>query len=391
MLKGHDIICFSSDWRQDPLSKHHIMSRLAKNNRVLWINSIGMRNPTATGKDLAKAFNKVQSYFQNRLEAIDENFWALSPMVLPFHGNRLANSVNKNLLIRQVRHYQKKLELKSPILWSFLPNAVGVFGQMGEKLSVYYITDDFTKFTGHPSEAIARMERELAGRADVLIASSRHLADIKGNGKKIHFVSHGVDHAHFSRALGIKAEQYPDDIRNIKRPIIGFYGEINDWLDLKMIHTAAEMKPEWSFVLLGRVAVEAGDIGFLAGQSNIHLLGQKKFDELPAYCAAFDVGLIPMKLNDLTICVHPLKLKEYLAAGLPVVSARLPEVQAYADVVEFADTAEELIAALTKLLAGDREKVKHSLSRRVASENWDDKVEAISGLIEKALNERTDA
>lgn len=388
MLKGHDIICFSNDWNQDPLSKHHIMSRLAKENRVLWINSIGMRNPTATGKDLAKAFNKVQSYFQNRLETIDENFWALSPMVLPFHGNRLANRINRKLLIRQVRHYQKKLGLKNPILWTFLPNAVGVFGQMGEKLSVYYITDDFTKFTGHPTEAIARMERDLIGKADVLIASSRHLADIKGNGKKIHFVSHGVNHRHFGRALEITPEEYPADVKNIKKPIIGFYGEINDWLDLKMIHKAAGLKPEWSFVLLGRVAVEAGDIGYLSRRPNIHLLGQKKFDELPAYCAAFDVGLIPMKLNDLTVCVHPLKLKEYLAAGLPVVSARLPEVQAYADVVEFADTAEELVVAVTKLLAGDRAKLKYDLSQRVAAESWDSKVVEISMIIERALHEK---
>jgi glycosyltransferase involved in cell wall biosynthesis len=389
MLKGHDIICFSSDWRQDPLSKHHIMSRLAKENRVLWINSIGMRNPTVSKKDLAKAVKKIGGYLGNRLEPVDKNFWVLSPMVLPFHGNRLANRINDRWLLRQVRGCQKKLGFGDPILWSFLPNAVGVFGQLGEKLAVYYITDDFTKFTGHPAGAIGRMEKELVAKADVIIASSRHLADIKGNGKKINFVSHGVNHAHFSRALGITAEQYPADIRNIKKPIIGFYGEINDWLDLKMIHRAAGLKPDWSFVLLGRVAVEAGDIGYLKTLPNIHLLGQKKFDQLPAYCAAFDVGLIPMKLNDLTVCVHPLKLKEYLAAGLPVVSARLPEVLAYKDVVEFADNAEELIAAVTKHLTGDREKIKHALSRRVAAENWDDKVVEISVLIEKALNERT--
>lgn len=389
MLKGHDIICFSSDWRQDPLSKHHIMSRLAKENRVLWINSIGMRNPTATGQDLAKAFKKIGSYLVNRLEPVDKNFWVFSPMALPFHGSRLANRINDRWLLHQARGCQKKLGLGDPILWSFLPNAVGVFGKLNEKLSVYYITDDFTKFTGHPAEAIGRMEKELVGRADVLIASSRHLADIKGSGKKVHFVSHGVDHEHFSRALEVKAGQYPADIRNIKKPIIGFYGEINDWLDLRMIHKAAQMKPEWSFVLLGRVAVEVGDISRLTELKNVYLPGQKKFGELPAYCAAFDVGLIPMKLNELTACVNPLKLREYLAAGLPVVSARLPEVMAYSDAVEFAGTAEELATSVKIILARDRAKLKYELSRRVVNESWDTKVERISDLIQKTLNDKS--
>ena len=155
-----------------------------------------------------------------------------------------------------------------------------------------------------------------------------------------------------------------------------------------MLRRAAELRPDWSFVLVGRVAVEVGDISYLAGLKNVHLTGQKKFDQLPAYCAAFDVGLIPMKMNDLTVCVNPLKLKEYLAAGLPVVSARLPEVQTYQDVVEFAGTAGELVAAVEKLLAKDRSSLKYELSRRVAGESWDAKVVEISKLIQTALEQK---
>jgi glycosyltransferase involved in cell wall biosynthesis len=232
------------------------------------------------------------------------------------------------------------------------------------------------------------MEEDLLNKAGLIIASSRHLAEIKRKDKEIHLVGHGVDHRHFSRALEIKPEGWPEDVRNIKKPVIGFYGELNDWLDLEMIRQSALLKPDWSFVLVGRVAVEVGNLDSLRAVKNIHFLGQKKFDELPAYCAAFDVGLIPMKLNDLTVCVNPLKLKEYLAAGLPVISARLPEVEAYKDVVEFAGTAEELVSAVEKLLARDRTRIKYELSRRVANESWDAKVEEISEIIEKALNEK---
>lgn len=389
MLEGHDIICFSNDWHQDPLSKHHIMSRLAKKNRVLWINSIGMRKPTLTAKDISKGYTKLKSFFSNRLEKINDNLYVMSPLVLPFHGNRAANFINRHILIWQARHYQHKLGIEKPILWTFLPNAVDVFGHMGEKLSLYYITDDFSKFTGHPSKTIARMEKDLLVKADVLIASSRHLADIKRQGKKIQFVSHGVNCQRFNQALNFEPNDYPADIKEISKPIIGFFGELNDWLNLKMLKQAAVLRPNWSFVLVGRVAVEVGDISYLSNLKNVHLLGQKKHDELPAYCAAFDVGLIPMKLNDLTVCVNPLKLREYLAAGLPVVSARLPEVEPYRDVVEFADDAEELVAAVERQLAKDRTVLKHQLSQRVAGETWDAKVEEISEIIQKALNEKS--
>jgi len=388
MLSGHNIICFSSDWHQDPLSKHHIISRLAKHNKVLWINSIGMRKPTVTKNDLTKAFSKIKSFVKTRLEPMDKDFWVLNPLVFPFHGSRLFQSINNRWLLQQIRICQKNLDLISPILWSFLPNAVGVFGKLGEKLSIYYITDDFTKFTGHPSAAIERMEKELLDRADLVIASSRYLADIKRNEKSIYVVSHGVDHKHFSQALKISADRYPTDIRNIKRPIIGFYGEINDWLDLKMLAEVAARRPQWSLVLIGRIAVEVGDINYLTGLPNVHWLGRKEYSELPFYCAAFDAALIPMKINELTAGVNPLKLREYLAAGLPVVSTPLPEVLPYGDVVRFARTTSEWISEIDKILRQPKFRVSERLSRRVAGEDWEVKVEEISEIMKAALSGR---
>lgn len=385
MLKGHDIICFSSDWQQDPLSKHHIMSRLAKENRVLWINSIGMRTPTTSAKDIAKIGQKLRSIFRS-IKQVQKNLFVITPLVIPFHGSSMATRINRLLLLLQLRYYKKKLRMKDPILWSFLPNAEAVFGEMGEKLSLYYITDDFAQFTGHPAKAIEEMESRLIGKCGLVIASAKRLAEKKAQaGKGIHLVSHGVNHQHFSASLAMTKKDWPADIKDIHRPIIGFYGEINDWLDLRMIASAAKLRLAWSWVLIGRVAVEVGDIRYLSGMPNVHFLGQKKFDELPRYCAAFDVALIPMKMNELTISVNPLKLREYLAAGVPIVSAPLPEVLPYSDVVKFATTPEELIKSVEELLGEDREKLAPLLSARVANESWDGKVEEISELIEKAL------
>jgi glycosyltransferase involved in cell wall biosynthesis len=302
----------------------------------------------------------------------------------------LSGKINRALLLAQVSYYQKKLGFENPILWSFLPNVESLLGSFSEKLSLYYITDDFTQFSGHPAKAIDKMESCLIGKCDVVIASAKRLAEKKSRmGKNITVVSHGVDHKHFAQALSLSTRDWPADIKEIKHPIIGFYGEINDWLDLIMLAEAARIRPEWSFVLLGRIAVEVGNIRFLTELPNVHHLGQKRFEELPAYCAAFDLALIPMKLNELTLNVNPLKLREYLAAGVPVVSAPLPEVLPYKDVVKFATTADELIAAADEWLKKNRKELAPILSQRVANESWDTKVEEISKIIENRLNAKT--
>ncbi|MDI6740461.1 MAG: glycosyltransferase [Candidatus Edwardsbacteria bacterium] len=386
MLQPADIICFSSDWGQDPLSKHHIVKILATRNRVLWVNSIGMRRPSATRQDALRALSKLGRFFARRTQTVAPGITVLNPLVAPIHGNPVIDRFNAWWLSRQVKKAASKLGFQQPMLLSFLPNMVGVCGRLGEILVVYYITDDFTKFTGHPSAAIGRMEGELISRADLVVASAKELAALKSRfGKPVALIPHGVDHAHFAAALMMRPGQFPDDVKNIKHPVIGFYGEINDWIDTDMLASLARLRPDWSLVLLGRIAAEAGNLGHLLKLPNVRWLGQKRYQELPAYCAAFDVALIPMKLNDLTRSVNPLKLREYLAAGVPVVSAPLPEALPYGDVVKFAVTAEEYTLAIEDLLKLDRRVLAPRLSQRVAGESWEARVEEISGLIGEAL------
>ncbi len=216
-----------------------------------------------------------------------------------------------------------------------------MFGSLSEKLAVYYITDDFTEFTGHPAQVVAAMESELIDHCDVVIASARRLVEKKSKKTKpISLVSHGVEYHHFAKALNAKNEDIPQDIKNLKKPIVGFYGEINDWLDLKMLAEAAKKRPDWSFVMIGRVNV------------------------------------------------NPLKLREYMAAGVPVVSARLPEVLPYKDLVKFAGEADELILAVREFLQEDRSELAPRLSLRVAGESWDGRVEKISGILETAMTQK---
>lgn len=386
MLTGLDIVCFSVDWDQDPLSKHHIMRRLAGPNRVLWVNSIGLRRPALNAGDAARAARKLRDFWGSRLREALPGLHVLSPLALPFHGNPAADAVNKRMLARQVRAAMGGLGMRDPVLWAFLPSAEPLAGRLGERLLVYHITDDFTQFAGHPAAEIERMERGLVARADLVIASARRLAEVKSfGGKTVHVVGHGVEHAHFARALAMGRAGLPPDIAALPRPVIGFYGEINEWIDTRMLAKLAKARPRWSLALIGRIAAGADGVGPLLALPNVRWLGPKRFDELPAYCAAFDVALIPMKQNELTRSVNPLKLREYLAAGVPVVSAPLPEVQPYGDVVRFAATAGEHVAKIEELLRIDRKAEAPRLSARVAAESWDARVGEISRLVEAAL------
>ncbi|MCU0606101.1 MAG: glycosyltransferase [Candidatus Edwardsbacteria bacterium] len=386
MLSGLDIVCFATDWDQDPLSKHHIMRRLAGPNRVLWVDSIGLRRPALRAGDAARAARKLRAFWGSRLREALPGLHVLSPLALPYHGNPAADAVNRMLLSRQVRAALRGLGMRRPVLWTFLPSAEPLAGSLGERLVVYHITDDFTRFAGHPAENIERMERRLVARADLVIASARRLAQTKAyGGKTVHVVGHGVEHAHFARALAMGRGQLPPDIAALPRPLIGFHGEINDWIDTGLLAGLARARPQWTLALVGRIAAEAGGVDRLLGLPNVRWLGQKPFAELPGYCAAFDVALIPMKLNELTRSVNPLKLREYLAAGVPVVSAPLPEVGPYGDVVRFAATAQDYITAIEELLQQDRAAIAPTLSARVAGESWDARTAEIGRLVEAAL------
>jgi glycosyltransferase involved in cell wall biosynthesis len=219
------------------------------------------------------------------------------------------------------------------------------------------------------------MEIRLIKKADTVFVTADHLYRDKVQFNKNTFlVEHGVDHEHFSQVL--KGElSIPSDMQGIKGPILGFFGLIHEWIDLDLIEYVARAMPEWSIVMIGKCSI---DISRFKPYNNVVFLGQKPYESLPAYCRAFDVGLIPFVVNELTINVNPIKLREYLSSGLPVVSTSLPEVEKYHDIVQMAATYEEFVAKVEHILTVDSPGMHDQRSLRMASETWLGKVEYIS-------------
>jgi glycosyltransferase involved in cell wall biosynthesis len=321
-MRGRDLLCFSHDWGGDPLSKNHLMRALARDNRVLWVNSIGYRTPTASKADLSRAFRKLAAVFEP-IEEVERNIFALNPLAIPAYGWGGAREFNRYFLRWQVKRAMRRLGFARPINFIFNPPAALIAGSLGEDRLIYYCVDEYSAFTGVAANALAQMEEELCRKADLVIVSAERLYQSKARfNPHTRLIRHGVDFEHFRSALD-PATVIPEEIARLPRPVIGFHGLIADWVDVELLAHVAWSFPEGSLALVGKTAT---DVSQLKRLPNVHLLGRRPYADLPAYCKGFDVALNPFRINELTLNSNPLKVREYLAAGLPVVSTPTPEV-----------------------------------------------------------------
>lgn len=366
-LRGRDIVCFANDWDGDPLSKTHVMRILARDARVLWVNSLGNRTPRATAADAAKIVRKLRAALRGVVE-VERNVHVLSPVFLPAYG-AAARRANLVLLVAQLRAAMRRLGLRRPISWSFLPSASSVAGHLGESLVVYHVVDEFSAFSD-ASPQVGALERRMLARADLVIAASERLLEAKRllNPRTV-LVRHGVDWAHFSRAC--EPGPIPDDLARLPRPVLGFFGLLGDWIDLPLVRRVADAHPRASVVLIGRVATSTAA---LDGAPNVHLLGRRRYEDLPAYCRGFDLALTPFRRNPLALSANPLKAREYVAAGLPNVCTDLPELRVVPGCTVAPD-ADAFVAAVGEVLPrGGPDRARSALVR---AETWEARVEII--------------
>jgi glycosyltransferase involved in cell wall biosynthesis len=323
LLRGRDILCFSHDWTGDPLSKTHLMRLLARDNRILWVNSIGYRTPTASKADASRALKKLVAA-AGPLREPEPNIFVLNPLAIPAYGRPSVRALNRGLLKFQVLRAMRRLKFRRSINWVFNPAAAVIAGALGEETLIYHCVDEYTAFSGVSSGSLAEMEESLLRRADLVIVSADRLyqSKVRSNPRTV-LVRHGVDHDHFRKALDART-RVPEAVATLPRPVIGFFGLIADWVDVGLMARVAEAYPGGSLVVLGKATT---DVSALERLPNVHLLGRVPYDDLPAYCKGFDVALNPFRINELTLNANPLKVREYLAAGLPVVSTAIPEVE----------------------------------------------------------------
>ena len=377
-MRGQNIICFAKDWDEDPTSNNHVMRLLAQDNRVLWLNSIATRAPKLTTRgDLGKIFRKLAA-FSRGAKRVTDNLWVYTPIVLPFPHSRLAVAANRWILRTTLRRLRRKMNISDFQLWSFLPSAVEYVGTLGESKVIYYCTDEWSKFGYVDGDKTAAFDQALCRKADVVFATAKSLQERRlPLNPQTYLASHGVDYEMFSKALDPGTPVAPE-LAELPKPVVGFFGLIHEWIDLVLVEHLASRHPEWSIVLIGKTMV---DTSRFAAYPNVHFLGRKPYEDLPKYCKGMAAGLIPFVINELTLNVNPIKLREYLSAGLPVVSTALPEVAPYRDWCVVAENHEQFEQGLAAVLRENDAGARRRRSDAMRQETWERKIAEIGSRV----------
>jgi glycosyltransferase involved in cell wall biosynthesis len=302
---------------------------------------------------------------------VEPNIFVLNPLAIPAYGIPFMQKVNRELLKLQVWRAMDRLGFRRVVNWVFNPTAAVVAGTLSEDLVVYYCVDEFTAFSGIPAQLV-ELEASLIRKADLVIVSSQKLLQSKSqHNPRTVLVRHGVPYAHFRKALSPET-RIPDDIAKLPKPVIGYFGLMaEDWIDIPLMEHVAKHFSQGSMVLLGKVTT---DISRLTALPNVHVLGRKPFEDLPAYSKGFDVAINPFPINEVTLSSNPLKVREYLAAGLPVVSTRIPEVEVVKQ-VRIADSKEAFVQAIEEELRHPGPRAERSDAMR--NESWEAKVDDV--------------
>ncbi len=380
-LSGQAIVCFAGEdwWYHNPHSKNHILKRLARHNRVLFVNSITMGLPSIGSPDFfMRVRRKLRSYLR-WLRKAPEGLWVMTPLSIPLYGSPVARKLNRLLLILQLRLVMLILRLRNPVVWAAIPTAADIVSSLGGKLLVYQVSDkyDCNEESALSHSVIRDMDARLKQLAAVVMYSGKKLYE-EAEPHHRYFLEQAVDFERFANL----PPTTPPDIAAIPRPVLGYVGAA-DWytMDVPLIQQVAKLRPHWHWVFIGGKS----NVFQLSGP-NIHFLGQKSYAELPRYYRHIDICVLPWnQQNAFTSYGSAIKVREYLATGKPVVISplyeylRTPGVRIYR-------TIEEFIALVEEALACDTPRERQLRQDAVRDCTWDVRSREVASLFRRLLD-----
>jgi UDP-galactopyranose mutase len=369
MTKGIDFVCFSHlRWDFVYQRPQHLLSRCAQSCRVFFIEE------------------PVFASTSMRLEVREADCGV--HVVVPHLPDGLRSDIAITAVMKEMV-YRLFLEhaIDDYVFWYYTPMALKFTSHFTPLASVYDCMDELSAFKDAPA-SLSALEKELFQRVDLVFTGGQSLYEAKRNQHRaVYAFPSSIDVTHFGKARKPAAD--PADQANIPHPRLGFFGVIDERFDRELLDQVASKRPDWNFVIIGPIVKI--DPETLPKHANIHYLGARKYDELPAYLGGWDVALLLFARNDSTRFISPTKTPEYLAAGKPVISTSIRDVvRPYGDLrlVEIADTADEFIYAAEKLLSKpiDTEwlaKVDAFLSNISWDKTWKQMSDLIDGVIER--------
>jgi glycosyltransferase involved in cell wall biosynthesis len=358
---GSDLICFSHlRWNFVWQRPQHLLSRAARDRRVWFVEEPREHDGPATLE----------------VTAVSDRLSVVVPLVPQGISHEHCCRTQRDLLA----DWWRARGFASPVLWYYTPMALPFTRTLAAGVVVYDCMDELSLFKGAPP-ALKGLEQELLERADLVFTGGVSLYEVKKHQHPaVHAFPSSVDKSHFMQA---RARQLapPADQAAIRGPRVGFFGVIDERLDIDLMGRLAQLRPQYSFVLLGPVVKI--DQASLPTAPNLHYLGMKTYDELPAYLAGWDVAMLPFARNDATRYISPTKTPEYLAAGCPVVSTPITDVvrpYGVQELARIADDPEAFAQAVDASLSDGPDRLARA-DRFLAGMSWDRTWQGMQALI----------
>lgn len=392
-MTQYDVICISSiDWDFIWQGHQEIMSRLAAGgHRVLFIENTGVRPPRMS--DLPRVLSRFRNWRRGTKGFREErpNLFVHSPIVVPLPYSRIAQWMNRQVLMRGINRWMRAVGATRPVVWTFLPTplARSVIADLDPALTIYYCIDDLAS-SSQEARKIVKSEQALFKAADLVFVTSERLRQRAAEfSSRVHLFPFAVNLAVFQKSRE-QNDPVPADLQALKRPVAGYVGGLHQWIDQDLLAAVAAKLPDVSFALIGP---EQTDVSRLRALPNVHCLGQRLHGDLPKYVRGFDVGLVPYRITEYTANVYPTKLNEYLVMGTPVVATDLNEIRRFnaehGEIVRIAATADAFADAINGAIS--QRAPSTEVARRMAvaeSNSWERRLEAMSSLIDAELETR---
>jgi glycosyltransferase involved in cell wall biosynthesis len=370
------LLVFAEDWGRHISACQHIIRRLLDRYHILWVNTIGTRRPRFNRATLARGVEKVRDWFfrPRGAETRPANLTVVNPVMWPWFRSSFDRRINRTLLVRRLAPLIAALP-RPPVVITKIPVVADLMDVFPDLRWIYYCVDDFTVWPGLDQGALRSLEEKLVARAHRLVAVSETLRDkLKAMGRSSDLLTHGVDCSFWSRP----AEQEVRELHGLQRPLIMSWGLIDKRLDLSLVRHVAGRLEGGTVVFVG--PTQDPDPGLFA-IPRVRRLPAFPHNRLPSLAKQAEILVMPYADLPVTRAMQPLKLKEYLATGLPVVVRDLPANRSWADAMDLASSPEEFSAAVLERLKTGLPPEQSTARQRLALESWDAKANAFDEII----------
>jgi glycosyltransferase involved in cell wall biosynthesis len=363
------LLVFADDWGRHPSSCQHLIAKLLPRYHVCWVNTIGMRTPRLNRITIQRAIQKFRPWMRShtRANVLPNHLQVIDPKMWPWFSRSHDRWLNRNMLLGGLKPILN--QLARPIVGiTTLPIVADLIGPLHLDRWVYYCVDDFSHWPGLDHRAMATMEDDLIAQADRLIAASGTLqAHLAAHGKDSQLLTHGVDLEHWQ----LPAEDSPHAGKtpwsDLPKPLVVFWGLIDKRMDTRFVHQLADSIHRGTILLVG--PLEHPDPDLLAAPHVVRLPAVD-YQQLPRLAADAAALIMPYADLPVTRAMQPLKLKEYLATGKPVVARALPAIEAWADGLDAVASAEEFVSAVNLRIQTGLDPAQQAARMRLNSESW---------------------